>query len=100
MIAQAARVLSTSYDELLRKVQLMGQTSFRNEIKQDIAFWVECEAEWGQGPGYKHRVIDRNRQWFGKEPQRKLEVELMMLVTREWQAALRRVNSLFESESD
>jgi hypothetical protein len=100
MIAQAARVLSTSYDELLRKVQLMGQTSFRNEIKQDIAFWVECEAEWGQGPGYKHRVIDRNRKWFGEEPQRKLEAELMMLITREWQAALSRVSSLFDSDSD
>lgn len=96
LIAQAERVLILSYDDMLRKVQLMGQTSFRDELKVDGAFWNQCESEWGRGPGYRDRVTGRNSDWFKAEPRQTLENELRSLIEREWQAALANLTSLFE----
>lgn len=98
LISQAERVLEASYEDLLRKVQLMGQSSFRDELKVDIAFWVECGSEWGRGPGYRNRVASRNVDWFSAEPRQDLESELWGLIEREWRGALAKVNSLFDTE--
>ena len=96
LIQQASRVLSASYNELLRKVQLMGQTVFKDALKADPMFWQECMNEWGQGPGYKSRVAGRNRDWFDDEARRKLEAELKALIGREWSRALESVTELLE----
>lgn len=96
LIAQAERVLTASYEELLRKVQLMGQTVFKDALKADPLFWQACMAEWGQGPGYKTRVAGRNRDWFNSEARRKLEEELKVLVAREWARALQSVTELLD----
>ena len=96
LIAQAERVLTASYEELLRKVQLMGQTVFKDALKADPLFWQACMAEWGQGPGYKTRVAGHNRDWFDSEARRKLEEELKALVAREWARALQSVTELLD----
>lgn len=95
LIEQAARVLQASYDELLRKIQLMGQTAFKDQLKADSAFWAACENEWGQGPGYKVRVSDHNRIWFTAAERTALEEELRSLIEREWKETLQRVTALF-----
>ncbi|MBK8059522.1 MAG: helix-turn-helix domain-containing protein [Gemmatimonadetes bacterium] len=100
LLEQAGRVLETSYEELLRKLQLLGQTAFGAELRSDIAFWVECGSEWGRGPGYKGRVASRNALWFGAEERRTLEEELWSLITKEWHGALERVTALFEVDVD
>jgi transcriptional regulator with XRE-family HTH domain len=96
LLAQAARVLTTSYEELLRKVQLMGQTTFKDALKADSTFWQACMAEWGQGPGYKTRVAVHNRNWFDNEARRRLEEELKSLIGREWARTLHSVTELLE----
>jgi len=96
LIAQAARVLTANYEELLRKVQLMGQTAFKDALKADSTFWQACMAEWGQGPGYKNRVAGHNRDWFDNQARRKLEEELKALIGREWTRALQSVTELLE----
>lgn len=98
LIKQAERVLLAAYDELLRKVQLMGQTSFRDALKLDAALWLKCESEWGQGPGYRDRVTHHNAKWFMAEPRQELENELMALMQREWKTALDKLTALFDPE--
>lgn len=96
LLTQAERVLTASYEELLRKVQLMGQTVFKDALKADPLFWQSCLNEWGQGPGYKSRVAAHNREWFDNESRRKLEEELKALVAREWARVLANVTELLE----
>lgn len=96
LIVQAERVLTGSYEDLLRKIQLMGQTVFKDALKSDSAFWQMCMAEWGQGPGYKTRVVGHNRDWFDAEARRALEIELKALVEREWKRVLDSVAELLD----
>jgi len=99
LIQQAARVLQSSYEEMLRKVQLMGQTAFRDELKLDADFWGYCFLQWGRGPGYRDRVASRNDQWFTEKARLDLEKELRALIEREWTQTLERITALFEKES-
>jgi hypothetical protein len=96
LIVQAERVMQSTYDDLLRKVQIMGQTRFKDELKLDKAFWSKCGDEWGQGPGYKNRVTDHNKDWFSDEERLNLENELLSMIQREWDSILAEVNSLLE----
>ena len=96
LITQAVRVLTASYEELLRKVQLMGQTAFKDALKADSNLWQTCIAEWGQGTGYKNRVARHNSLWFENEARRKLEADLRALIEREWLRTLQSVTELLE----
>ena len=99
LIQQARGVLESAFEDLLRKAQIMGLTTFKEALKIDPSLWLNCESEWGRGPGYRDRVAYWNQQWFNAEPRRDLERELWEVVTREWTVALNRLSSLLETEN-
>ncbi|GAA5211992.1 helix-turn-helix domain-containing protein [Streptomyces thinghirensis] len=96
LLSQASQLMSTAYDELLRKVQLTGLTLYRDPLREDTDFWSDNAGEWGQGPGYLNRVHGRTREWFRKPQRRDLEAELAAVLEREWSALLERVEAIFE----
>ena len=99
LVQQARRVLESAFEDLLRKAQIMGQTAFKDALKLDPSIWVNCENEWGQGPGYRDRVARWNEVWFSAEPRQELEQELRDVVTREWSVVLKRLSSLLETDA-
>ena len=96
LIQQAQRVLETAFEELLRKVQLMGRTAFKDALKLDPSLWVQCGGEWGQGPGYRDRVARWNREWFNEPARQEVESELFALISREWAVLLKRLSTLLQ----
>ena len=98
LIQQCRRVLDVAFEELLRKAQIMGLTLFKEALKLDPSLWLNCEQEWGQGSGYRGRVMNWNSEWFAANPRRELEEELRVMITREWENVLARLSSLLDTD--
>lgn len=98
LIRQSRGVLESAFEDLLRKTQIMGQTAFKEALKVDRSLWLNCEREWGRGPGYRDRVAQWNLEWFSDKSRRDLEEEIWEIVTREWGVALNRLSSLLETD--
>ena len=56
LVAHAERLMASSYDEALQRMQIAGSTLWKESFI-GAQLWSLCEAEWGQGPGYKQRVF-------------------------------------------
>jgi hypothetical protein len=98
LIQQARRVLESAFEDLLRKAQIMGQTAFKEALKLDPSLWVNCDNEWGRGPGYRDRVAQWNQLWFSADARQRLEQELSEVISHEWRVALVRLSSLLETD--
>jgi transcriptional regulator with XRE-family HTH domain len=96
LIDQARSILLQTYDDLLRKADLLGESLFKDDLKKDAAFWSRAENEWGRGWGYKDRVHKINEEWFSLEDHRVIEKALHSLLVDEWTKALSRVRSILE----
>jgi len=96
LIAQCEQVLNSAYNQLLRKMQLSGESLFDEEMKRDSWYWSDCEREWGQGSGYRDRVSSRSENWFDDSSHQSIENEVKSLISVEWKEALVRVESMLK----
>lgn len=94
LITQSESVLLTAFDEVLRKMQVIGETLFEQELKRDNEFWNLCLAEWGMGPGYRERVTNRCKNWFDDGKREELNQRVQTLLSNLWAESLARVSSL------
>ncbi|MEU8361061.1 helix-turn-helix transcriptional regulator [Nonomuraea sp. NPDC048882] len=96
LLSQAERLMTSGYDNLLRKMQQVGVNLYGSQLQQESALWWTCMNEWGRGSGYRDRVLDHTRTWFDGEDRLELEDRLEAMLRGEWEALLRRIRSIFE----
>ena len=96
LLAQAERLMTQSYDELLRKMRLMGSTLYEEALDAEVSLWAESDAEWGRGPGYRDRVSGRRLEWFTDTERAALENQLRDALAREWDGLLARIRMIFD----
>lgn len=94
LISQCEQVLQVAFDQLLRKMQVSGESLFAEEMKKDKNFWLQCEREWGRGPGYRDRVTSTSTAWFDDESHQTIGDEIRNLLEQEWKDALERVEAM------
>jgi hypothetical protein len=94
LLSQAPRLLENAFNDVLRKLQLHGESVFRDSLQQDYEFWRDVVGEWGQGPGYKGRVTERNQDWFSVDDRKTMEKQLYALILKDWEESLDRIASL------
>lgn len=96
LLFQAQRLMTSAYDDLLRKVQLNGLSLYRTQLRSDAQFWLDNANEWGRGAGYLGRVLRHNRTWFQQSSRQELEQQLAAFLDREWRTLIERVAAIFE----
>jgi transcriptional regulator with XRE-family HTH domain len=97
LVAQAVRALEDGFDGLMRKVQLVGQSVYADELSDDDEFWRECEREWGRGSGYRDRVNRRNDGWFKMNGGKAADTRVKAIIHQEWKNAVESVVQLMPS---
>ncbi|GAA3457184.1 helix-turn-helix domain-containing protein [Dactylosporangium matsuzakiense] len=96
LLFQARRLMTSAYEDLLRKMQLNGLSLYRDQLRTAAQFWIDNGNEWGGGPGYLKRVLRRNQAWFEEASRQELERQLDAFLDREWRVLLERVEAIFE----
>lgn len=95
LVSHAERLMANSYVEVLQRMQIAGSTLWKGSfIGADL--WAHCEAEWGQGPGYKRRVFMHNQAWLTDQTRAALEEQLTVKLEKEWQGICKRLADILE----
>ena len=76
-------------------MQIAGSTLWKESFI-GAQLWSLCEAEWGQGPGYKQRVLAHNRNWLTDQARVEIEEQLSAKLNKEWQVICRRIGDILE----
>jgi transcriptional regulator with XRE-family HTH domain len=89
---QAMRTLENGFDVLIRKVQLVGESIYADELVADSGFWQACSTE--SGKGYRDRVNGRNQNWFNQPVGKEADSRVNAAIAKEWSAAIASVSQL------
>lgn len=89
---QAVRTLEAGFDEIIRNAQLVGESIYADDLREDLEFWRACSAIAGRG--YKDRVNEKNQHWFEDERHGEAEARVMELVAQKWSEAVTGVRAL------
>ena len=98
LVRQARRVLEDGVDTLLLRSELLGKRIYIQHLEPDSQFWGKCDLEWGQGYGYRDRVVRHHRDWFSDSG---LGFQAMVreLVDKEWWQILERLAAILDPEA-
>lgn len=99
LLQEARRILDTHTESLLRASQGMGRDVHTEYMQPDDMLWDRCVGEWGQGPGYKVRVANHNRDWFA-HGRHGIADGVDELVNREWAQILSRIADILPDDDD
>lgn len=97
LATQAATLLSLSYDDMLRKVDIVGSTIFKDQLQFAQDLWLQATDLWGRG-GYRDGVASQLQEWFTDDDRRTVEAELLAVLAREWAAVCERVGDILDVE--
>ena len=97
LIGQARRLVQTGVNGLYADCQLLGRTVYAETIKRDAALWARCVGEWGQGSGYKTRVLEHHQKWF-EVSQEKIDERINSVVETLWRRTLEPVLAILEAD--
>ena len=101
LVRQARRVIDSGVETILAKSQIEGVEIHSRDMKPDLSLWNRCDNEWGQGGGYRGRVVNHNREWFKDGMKRSTtysgnnrdhQQDFRDLIEREWTATLERLS--------
>jgi Arc/MetJ-type ribon-helix-helix transcriptional regulator len=95
LVRQAVRLLEQSFDQLIRKAQLVGESVYADEMREDGDFWAKCKREHGQG--YRNRIIDLSADWFSEDAHQSSDQRVTNAVRESWNDGVARVRELLMS---
>lgn len=75
--------MEEGFDGLVRKVQLVGQSIYSDDLGTDTDFWRSCAQE--RGDGYRNKVNRHNASWFEADPGKDADLRAVDRVLLEWQ---------------
>jgi hypothetical protein len=96
LVRQTVRTLEAGFDEIIRNAQLVGESIYADDLREDLEFWRACSAIAGRG--YKDRINQRNRNWFEDSHAGVAEQRVMELVVQKWSEAVASVRALLPEE--
>ncbi len=98
LIRQAEEMLSSRIEDISKACNQYGRNIHTN-MEHEYELWEQSDAEWGQGPGYRDRVIQHHRDWFASHDQdERASEELVEIVRRGWQNVLTRLSGILEED--
>jgi transcriptional regulator with XRE-family HTH domain len=89
---QAVRALEAGFDEMIRNAQLVGESIYADDLREDREFWLACSAISGRG--YKERINERSQHWFESKRRGEAEARVMEMLAQKWSEAVAAARAL------
>ena len=98
LVRQVRRMMETGSQQLLEKSRILGRSFHQLDMEPDRPLWERCDREWGEGIGYRDRVMRHNQEWFKKERSDEggLDHRIRRFVEWEWKALVGSVRAILE----
>lgn len=94
LVLQTIRTAELGFNNLIRRAQLVGQSIYSDEMKADADFWLNCNREWGRGPGYRDRINELNQKWFNETHSGNADTRVLELVKENWDEVIVSIRQL------
>lgn len=78
-------------------VQQIGESAFADQLREDHAYWKQCQNRWGKGPGYKDDIRSSTKGWFLEEARRARHEFVEKEIQRKWQEFMERLAQQIET---